>query len=115
MTFYHDFRDAPARAPGGEDLPRRGLPGAWAARRWPSGAGEAGRRLARHHADGAVTLEPVYCLGLCACGPAAMVDGRPWPVERTVDETRRRRGDMKIYVSVDAAARALGAERSPRR
>jgi formate dehydrogenase subunit gamma len=22
-----------------------------------------------------VTVEPVYCLGLCACGPAAMVDG----------------------------------------
>ena len=30
--------------------------------------------------DGAVTLEPVFCLGLCACGPAAMVDGRAgWP------------------------------------
>lgn len=26
-------------------------------------------------ADGAVTLVPVYCLGLCSCGPAAMVDG----------------------------------------
>jgi formate dehydrogenase subunit gamma len=26
--------------------------------------------------DGAVTLEPVYCLGLCACAPAAQVDGR---------------------------------------
>ena len=25
-------------------------------------------------ANGAVTVEPVYCLGLCACGPAAMVD-----------------------------------------
>ncbi len=25
-------------------------------------------------ADGAVTLEPVYCLGNCACSPAAMVD-----------------------------------------
>jgi formate dehydrogenase subunit gamma len=25
--------------------------------------------------DGAVTLEPVYCLGLCACSPAAMLDG----------------------------------------
>jgi formate dehydrogenase subunit gamma len=25
--------------------------------------------------DGAVTVEPVYCLGLCACAPAAMVDG----------------------------------------
>ena len=21
-------------------------------------------------------IEPVYCLGLCACAPAAMVDGR---------------------------------------
>ncbi len=26
--------------------------------------------------DGAVTLEPVFCLGLCACGPSAMVDGK---------------------------------------
>ena len=24
--------------------------------------------------DGSVTLEPVYCLGLCACAPAAMLD-----------------------------------------
>ena len=24
--------------------------------------------------DGRVTVEPVYCLGLCACAPAAMVD-----------------------------------------
>ena len=27
-------------------------------------------------ADGAVTLDPIFCLGLCACGPAAMVDGK---------------------------------------
>lgn len=26
--------------------------------------------------DGAVTLEPVFCLGLCACGPSALVDGK---------------------------------------
>jgi len=25
---------------------------------------------------GGVSLEPVYCLGLCASGPAAMIDGR---------------------------------------
>jgi formate dehydrogenase subunit gamma len=25
--------------------------------------------------DGRVTLEPVYCLGLCACSPALMLDG----------------------------------------
>ncbi|MBX3530936.1 MAG: formate dehydrogenase subunit gamma [Rhizobiaceae bacterium] len=27
--------------------------------------------------DGSVTLEPVYCLGLCACAPSAMLDGQP--------------------------------------
>ncbi|HMO77524.1 MAG TPA: NAD(P)H-dependent oxidoreductase subunit E, partial [Sphingopyxis sp.] len=27
--------------------------------------------------DGQVTLEAVYCLGLCAIGPNALVDGRP--------------------------------------
>jgi formate dehydrogenase subunit gamma len=27
--------------------------------------------------DGRVTFEPVYCLGLCASGPAAMLDGKP--------------------------------------
>jgi formate dehydrogenase subunit gamma len=26
-------------------------------------------------ADGEWTLEPIFCLGLCACGPSAMVDG----------------------------------------
>jgi formate dehydrogenase subunit gamma len=26
--------------------------------------------------NGAVTLEPVFCLGLCACGPAAMINGK---------------------------------------
>ena len=26
-------------------------------------------------ADGAITLEPVYCLGNCACSPSVMVDG----------------------------------------
>jgi formate dehydrogenase subunit gamma len=27
--------------------------------------------------DGEVTVEPVYCLGLCAVSPAALVDGEP--------------------------------------
>jgi formate dehydrogenase subunit gamma len=26
-------------------------------------------------ADGRITLEPVYCLGNCACAPAMMVNG----------------------------------------
>jgi len=31
-----------------------------------------------HHttADGAISLEPVYCLGNCACAPAILIDER---------------------------------------
>lgn len=29
-------------------------------------------------ANGEVTLEPVYCLGLCAQSPAVMIDGEPY-------------------------------------
>ncbi|MBC8210341.1 MAG: formate dehydrogenase subunit gamma [Gammaproteobacteria bacterium] len=28
--------------------------------------------------DGNVTLEPVYCLGLCSTGPAISIDGKPY-------------------------------------
>jgi formate dehydrogenase subunit gamma len=28
-------------------------------------------------ADGAVTVEPVFCLGLCAVAPSGMLDGAP--------------------------------------
>ncbi len=75
-SFYHDFREAPAgrhvmkicraeacQAMGGEALAQA------AASSLRIGFGETS-------ADGAVTLEAVYCLGLCACAPAAMVDGR---------------------------------------
>jgi formate dehydrogenase subunit gamma len=43
-------------------------------------------------ADGAVTLEPVYCLGLCAQSPAIVVDDRlharvtPQRLERLVSQ-----------------------------
>jgi formate dehydrogenase subunit gamma len=28
--------------------------------------------------DGRFTLEPVYCLGNCACSPAMMIDDEPY-------------------------------------
>lgn len=34
-------------------------------------------KLGETTADGNVTLEAVYCLGLCPMGPAALVDGKP--------------------------------------
>lgn len=77
MSFYHDFRTVPAgrhvvkicraeacQAVGGVALAERAL----------AALGTAWHGTS---ADGAVTIEPVYCLGLCANGPAAMVDGKP--------------------------------------
>lgn len=75
MSFYHDFRHSPAgrhvvkicRAEACQAVGANALASA-AQARLGIGWGET-------TADGAVTLEPVFCLGLCACGPAAMIDG----------------------------------------
>ena len=75
VTFYHDFREAPAgkhvvricraeacQSVGGRDI------------------GEHARQMLGldwHGTtpDGRVTLEPVYCLGLCSTAPSAQIDG----------------------------------------
>lgn len=76
ISFYHDFRDHPA---GRKVLKICRAEACQAV----GGTGVAAETLARlgvdwhgTTVDGAVTVEPVYCLGLCACGPAAMIDGR---------------------------------------
>lgn len=76
ITYYHFFRrEAPGRqvvqvcraeacrACGGEEL---------------LALAERVLGCDRHstRADGAVTLEPVYCLGLCASSPAVQIDGQ---------------------------------------
>ena len=76
FTFYHDFRHKPAgrhvlklcraeacQAAGGDALAARA-------------EAELGVSLGNTTADDRVTLEPVYCLGLCATAPSAMLDGR---------------------------------------
>lgn len=76
VTFYHDFRAAPAgrhivkicRAEACQAMGANGLADATLAK--------LGVAWHETTANGAVTIEPVYCLGLCACGPAAMVDDR---------------------------------------
>jgi formate dehydrogenase subunit gamma len=75
VTFYHFFRDHPV----GRHVVR--LCRAESCQSMGSGAlGEhAKKRLGidfhETTADGAFTLEPVYCLGNCACSPAMMIDG----------------------------------------
>lgn len=76
ISFYHDFRSKPAG--------RHVLKLCRAEACQTMGADDVADRIKKalgigwHEttADGRVTLEPVFCLGLCACGPAAMVDGR---------------------------------------
>ena len=77
ITFYHDFRRKPAgrhvvKLCRAESCQARGGAAieAAAAERLGVGMGETRR-------DGQLSLEPVYCLGLCAVGPNALVDGRP--------------------------------------
>lgn len=76
LSFYHDFREAPAgrhvvkicraeacQSVGGDAISERAMK--------LLGVDWHGTTK-----NGTVTLEPVFCLGLCACGPAAMVDGK---------------------------------------
>lgn len=76
VTFYHDFR--------------RQLPGQHVLKLCRAEACQsmgceelvvrAEKRLGvscgNTSADGRVTLEPIYCLGLCATAPSAMIDGK---------------------------------------
>jgi formate dehydrogenase subunit gamma len=77
VTFYHEFR----RHPPGRHILR--LCRAEACQSVGADALGAHARailgIDWHgtSADGAVTLEPVFCLGLCAVGPAALLDGAP--------------------------------------
>mgnify|MGYP001559925817 CR=1 FL=1 len=75
ISFYSDFHRAPkgrthirlcaaeaCQAQGGRELERE------IHRRFALAPGETS-------ASGDLTLEHVYCLGLCSAGPAAMIDG----------------------------------------
>jgi formate dehydrogenase subunit gamma len=77
ISFYHDFRNAPAG--------RHVLKICRAESCQSMGAERLVEHLAQVHrlglgttsADGGLTVEAVYCLGHCALSPAAMLDGEP--------------------------------------
>lgn len=76
VTFYHDYRNHPAgrhvlkicRAEACQSMGGDAM-----AARIQQLLGIVFHETAQ---DGSVTLEPIYCLGLCACAPAAMLDGK---------------------------------------
>ena len=76
VTFYHDFRDKPVgrhvlklcraescQARGSDALATRAIE-------------RLGISFGDTTADSRVTLDAVYCLGLCSVSPSAMLDGK---------------------------------------
>lgn len=76
VSFYHDFRDIPAGRHVVKICRAEACQAMGAAALADHALARLGVEWHGTTANGAVTLEPVYCLGLCACGPAAMVDGQ---------------------------------------
>ena len=75
VTFYHDFRDAPPGRHGVKLCRAEACQAVGSDELVSDVCARFGTELGHTRADGAVTLEPVYCLGNCALGPSAMVDG----------------------------------------
>lgn len=77
VSFYSDFRETP---PG-----RRIVKLCRAEACQAVGTREIHEAVLKHFkigwgettADGALTIEPVYCLGLCSLSPAALIDDEP--------------------------------------
>jgi formate dehydrogenase iron-sulfur subunit len=113
LTFYHDFR----RAKAGRHIVKLCRAEACQARKGAANEVAVAERLGvpmgETRADGEVTLEAIYCLGLCANGPAALVDGVPL-ADATPDaivEALSPSGDRVASGGVlSSIARALGLD-----
>jgi formate dehydrogenase subunit gamma len=77
ISFYHHFREHPS----GANVLKLCRAEACQSMQGADIAEFAKRRLGvefgETREDRSVTLEAVYCLGLCACAPAAMLNGEP--------------------------------------
>lgn len=85
MSFYHDFREVPAGRHVVKLCRAEACQAVGADRIAQHAKAVLGLDWHETSTDGAVTLEPIFCLGLCACGPAALVDGK---LVGRVDEAR---------------------------
>lgn len=76
VTFYHDFRHELA----GKHVVKVCVAEACQAAGGDKTSAKVAKALdcafGETRPDGQVTLEPIYCLGLCSCAPSAMVNGR---------------------------------------
>src|SRR6476660_7394471 len=94
VSFYHDFRHAPAgrhvlklcRAEACQSMNAEAVA--------PSVLDHFDLDWGGTTPDGRLTVEATYCLGLCACAPSAMLDGEPMArlTPACVDEISREVG-----------------------
>lgn len=76
VNYYHDFRTAAAGDTIVKICQAEACQASGCRELTAHAEAALGIGLNETDADGRVTLEPVYCLGNCACGPSIMVDGR---------------------------------------
>ena len=95
ITFYHHFRDHPVGRHRVQICRAEACQSMHAEVLVQHAERELGIAFHQTTTDGAFTLEPVYCLGNCACSPAMMIDaelyGRVSPArfDEVIAEWRR--------------------------
>jgi formate dehydrogenase subunit gamma len=75
VTFYHFFRRSPAGAHTVSLCQAESCQAMGAEALAEHAQKRLGIEFHQTTADGRFSLEPIYCLGNCACSPAAMIDG----------------------------------------
>lgn len=73
VSYYHHFRSTPAKGRVLQICRAEACQAMGADALIAHAQDKLGCELHGHSAEGAVTLEPVYCLGLCASSPALML------------------------------------------
>ena len=73
ISYYHHFRTEPARGPVVQVCRAEACQAMGGEALWAHAYGKAGDS----GTDG-LTLEPVYCLGLCATAPAMSINDKPY-------------------------------------
>lgn len=76
LSYYHHFRKAPAGKVVVQICRAEACQSVGADALAEHAKAVLGCDFHETTADGSVTLEPVYCLGQCACGPSMMVGER---------------------------------------
>ena len=76
VTYYHHFRRTPAGRHVVQVCRAEACQACGADELLAQAERIFGCRAHETRSDGAVTLEPVYCLGLCASSPALRIDER---------------------------------------